>query len=82
MGEVMIKLYHTIVRKGVTKQLWDYSVSWVSEVMSMTHYSENSVNVGISLTEVTRETVDISEYLYFGFYDKVWSKDDDGLSPS
>ena len=28
------------------------------------------------------ETVDISKYLDFGFYDKVWFKDNAGLSPN
>ena len=47
----------------------------------MTHSSENSVNGGITLENVTRETVDIYKYLDFGFYDKVGFKDNAGLSP-
>ena len=31
---------------------------------------------------MTGETVDISEYLDFGFYEKVWLKDNAGLSTS
>ena len=31
---------------------------------------------------MTVKTVDISKYLDFGFYDKVWFKDDAGISPS
>ena len=35
----------------------------------------------IPLTQVTGETVDISEYLNFGFYDKVWYFDNAGTGP-
>ena len=48
-------------KEKVTRKLFYYGLSWVSEVISMTHSSENSVNVGIPLTNVTNETVDISE---------------------
>ena len=47
--------------------------------MPMTHYSENSVSVGIPLTNMNGKTIDTSEYLDFGFNDKVWFKDNDGL---
>ena len=50
--------------------------------MSMTHYSANSFNGGITLKNVTGETVDISKYLDFGLYEKSWFKDNSGLSPS
>ena len=48
-----------MVNKRVPRQLWDYGVSWVSDIISMTHYSVNSVSVGIPLTNVTGKTVDI-----------------------
>ena len=71
-----------MVNKEVPRQLWDYGVSWVSEVMSIICYSENIFNGGIPLTNVTGKTVDISEYLDSGFYDKFWFKDTSGISPS
>ena len=71
-----------MVKKRLPRQLWDYGISSVPEVMSMTYSSANSVNGGIPLTHVTGETVDKSEYLEFGFYDKVWFKDNVGISPS
>ena len=80
--EVRRKWYCTMIKKRVPRQLWDYGVSWVSEVMSMTHSSANSVNGGIPLTKVTGETVDTSEYLDFGFYEKFWFKDNFGISNS
>ena len=42
------KWYHNIVKKRVPRQIWDYGVSWVSEVMPMNVYSENYSNVGIT----------------------------------
>ena len=70
-----------MVNKRVPRKLWDYGVSWVSEVMTMTHSSENSVNGGITLTNVTGKTVGIPKYLDSGLYDKVWFKDNYGLYP-
>ena len=35
----------------------------------------------VPLTELTRETSDISEYLDFGFYEQIWFKDNAGVSP-
>ena len=35
--EVRQKWYRTMVQKRVPRQLWNYSVSWVSEVMSITN---------------------------------------------
>ena len=70
-----------MVNKVLPRQLWYYGVSWVSYLISITHFLENSVNGGIPLTNVTRKTVDISKYLDFGFYEKLWFKYNDSLSP-
>ena len=45
-------------------------------------FLENSANGGITLTNVTGNTVDILEYLVFGLYNKAWFKDNDGIPPS
>ena len=50
--------------------------------MSLTFSSAGSLNGSIPITGVTGETQDISEYLDFGFYDKVWYKDNAGLAPA
>ena len=47
--------------------------------MSITHSNKGSSNGVIPLEQVTNETPDISEYLDFGFYDKLWYKDNTGL---
>ena len=71
-----------MVKERPIRQIWDYGVSWVSEVVSITHSSVDSVNGEILLINVTNKTVDISKYIYFGFYDKLWFNDNYGLSPS
>ena len=70
-----------MIRHRVPERLWDYGYRWVSDVMNLTHTSAGSLTGTIPLEEVTGETPDISEYLDFGFYDKVWYKDNAGLSP-
>ena len=47
--------------------------------MSITHSTAGSINVVIPLEQVTDKPPDISGYLDFGFYDKVWYKDNAGL---
>ena len=50
------------------------------ETTSLTHSSVGKLEGAVPLTEVTGETSDISEYLDFGFYDKIWLKDNTGVS--
>ena len=71
-----------MVRKRVPRQLWDYGITWVAEIMSVTHSAAGEINGCVPLTKVTGETTNISEYLDFGFYDPVWFKDNAGLSPA
>ena len=72
IGEIRRKWYRTMLRKRVPRQLWDYGVTWVAEIMSVTHSAAGDISGCIPLTNVTGETTDISEYLKFDFYDEVW----------
>ena len=45
-------------------------MKWVSEISSMTYTSAGGLN-DIPMSSVTGDTVHISEYLDFGFYDQV-----------
>ena len=50
--------------------------------MSMTNICSRSIGERIvPMTHITGETVDISEFLDFGFYDRVWYKENAGLGP-
>jgi hypothetical protein len=64
-------------KKNVPKEFWDYGLRWVCETMSRTH---TRINGGIPLQKVTGETVDISNYLEFRFYDTVAYRENAGLS--
>ena len=60
-----------MVRNRVPQKLWDYGMKWVTETSALTFISAGSLDGGIPLTEVTGKTPAISEYLDFGFYDRV-----------
>ena len=47
--------------------------------MPLNNSTAGSINGVITLEQVIGENTDISEYLDFGFYDKVWYKDSAGL---
>ena len=73
------KWFRTMMRTKCPKQLWDYGITSCLEVMSLTQSTAGSINGVIPLEQVTGETPGISEYLNFGFYDKVWYKNNTGL---
>ena len=43
IGEIRRKWYRTMVRKRVPRQLWDYGVTWVAEIMSITHSAAGDI---------------------------------------
>ena len=81
--ELRRKWYRTMIRNRVPKSLWDYGYQWICETNSMTYTTAGHPlgSGSIPLANVTGETPDISEYLDFGFYDKVWFKENAGSSP-
>ena len=79
--EVRRKWYRVMVRKKVPRMFWDYGMRWVCETMQRTHLRGHRIDGGVPLQKVLGETVDISEYLDFGFYDRVWFRDNSGLGP-
>ena len=70
--EVRKRWYCVMFKKQVPWQLWDYGMRWVCDTMQCTCLQGNRIDGGILLQLVTGETVDISEYLDFGFYHHVW----------
>ena len=77
--EVRKKWYRVMFKKRVPKVYWDYGMRWVCETMSRTHLRANRVDGGVPLQGITGDTIDISNYLEFGFYDRVWYRDNAGL---
>ena len=72
----------TMHHKRVPKRLWDYGLQWVSEVRVRTSSDAGDLSNRTSLEWVTGDTVDISEYLDFGFYNWCWYHENTGLGPT
>ena len=68
------------VKKRVPTIFWDYGMRWVCETMQRTHLRPNREDGGVPLQKVVGDTVDISNYLEFGFHDRVWYRDNSGLA--
>ena len=58
-----------MLKKKVTKRLWDYGIKWVCEVMQHTASMSGDLSGRTAIEQLTGETPKISEYLDFTFYD-------------
>ena len=74
--------FRTMHRKRVPRRLWDYGLKWASEVCVSTSSDAADLKGRTPLEQVTGDTVDISEYLDFGFYDWCWYHENEGLGPT
>lgn len=77
--EIRKKWFRIMVRKNVPQRLWDYGLQWVCDIQNCTSNSSRGLDGRCPLERITGETVDISEYLDFGFYDWVWYRENAGL---
>ena len=77
--EIRKKWFRIMVRKRVPRRLWDYGLRWVCDIQNRTANSSRGLGGRCPLEKMTGESVDISEYLDFGFYDRVWYKENAGL---
>jgi hypothetical protein len=78
--ELRRKWFRVMFKKRVPVNFWDYGMRWVSETMSRTHLRAHRIDGGVPLQGIIGDTVDISNYLEFGFYDRVWFRDNAGLA--
>ena len=62
-----------MLEKKVPKRLWDYGLVYMAEILSITARGSNQRP---GLEEIMGQTVDISEWLDFEFYDPVWYWDE------
>ena len=69
-------------RKHVPRRLWDYGLKWVSEVRVRTSSDAVDLKGRTPLERITGDTVDITEYLDFGFCDWCWYHENAGLGPT
>lgn len=77
--EVRKKWFRIMIRKNVPQRLWDYGLQWVCDIQNRTANNSRGLDGRCPLEKITGETVDISEYLDFGFYDWVWYRENAGL---
>ena len=77
--EIRKKWFRIMVRKRVPRRLWDYGLRWVCDIQNRTANSSRGLGGKCPLKKMTGESVDISKYLDFGFYDRVWYKENAGL---
>ena len=68
-------MFRTYIPRGN----WCYGYPYVEKIMQLTASTAEKLQGRTPLELLTGETPDISEYLYVGWYDRVWYKEDTGL---
>ena len=77
--ELKRKWYRILYKTNCPLRLWDYGLQWTAEIMNVTASNSGNLNGRTPLELITGETPDISEFLDFGFYDRVWFKVNAGV---
>ena len=77
--EVKRKWFRTMFKKRVPRKYWDYGFRWCCNVMQRTYLRSHRIDGGVPLQFVTGDTIDISDHIEFGFYNRVWYRDNAGL---
>jgi Reverse transcriptase (RNA-dependent DNA polymerase) len=72
IGELKKRWRNRMIRKKVPKRLWDYGLIYEAGILNRIPRG-NSGRTGLEI--VTGETPDISEWIDFEFYDRVWFYD-------
>ena len=69
-----------IMKRRVPKRLWDFGITWEGEILSRLCRHNNDYT---GIERLTGDTVDISEWIEFEFYDLCWYWEvpDDGENP-
>ena len=77
--ELQQQWFRTIFQSYWPWSLWCYGIPYVAEIMQITASFAANLQGITALEALTGETPDISQYLNFGFYDRVSFKEDAGL---
>ena len=77
--ELRRRWYRTMFRTYFPRSLWCYGIPYVAKIMQLTASFTAKLQGIASLEALIGETPDISQYLDFGLYDRVWFKEDAGL---
>ena len=67
--EIRKKWFRIMIKRRVPRRLWDYGLRWLCEIQNRTSNTARGLDGRCPLEKITGESVDISEYLDFGFYD-------------
>jgi hypothetical protein len=73
------KKWPRIMAKNKGPKRLYFGLKWVCQVMQRTSNTFFPLHERTPIEEVTGETLDISQYLDFGFYEFVWFKENAGL---
>ena len=73
-----MKWYRMQAKNNIPYKLWDYGIDYVCETENITVNSSRYSDGRTLLEIITGETPDLSEYLGFGFYDWVTSRNNAG----
>ena len=77
--ELRRKWYRKIFRAYCPRALWSYGIPYVYKIMKITALFAADLQGRTPLEALTGETPDISQYMDFGFYNRVCFKGDLGL---
>ena len=77
--EIRKRWLRVMLKKKVPKQLWDYGINWVCEVIQCTASTSRDLSRRTALEQLTGKSPEISEYIDFTFYDWCWYNDNAGL---
>ena len=77
--EVKKRWYQIMLKNQVPDRLWDFGLVWICKTGNLSVSSSHYANGRTSLEYIMGETLDISEYLDFTFYDWVIFKPNAGL---
>ena len=77
--ELRQRWYRAMFKTCCPRALWSYGILYVSNITQITASFAADLQRRTPLEALTGETPDISQYLDFGFYDRVWFKEDAGL---
>ena len=69
--ELRRRWYRTMFRTYCPKAFWSYGIPYVAKIIQITASFAADLQGRTPLEELTGETPDISQYLYFGFNDRV-----------
>ena len=76
------KWFRIMHKTNFPARLWDYRLKYAAEIMNVAASNSGNLNGRNLLELISGETPEISEYLDFGFYERVWFRGYAGLGPT